>query len=244
MRESDPIAAELKAVTDLPDSKIDTSDIPEVVDWSGGVRGRFNPERASSTAAARMTRMSKEQKAEIRRLLRQAIPREEIAAKLSVTPGQVSAVKAHVAMGTYDPEAGESEEVLEAFETTFGLERDSQRALRQNIDQLEPGLVIVDEQRERRVNWGGFVDITARDKSGALVVIELKAGIADRNAVGQTLAYMGDLMDQAASVRGILIASDFHPSALAAAKAARNIRLMRYGVRFSFADVPLAGAST
>lgn len=32
--------AELAA---MPDDQIDTSDIPETTDWSGAVRGRFNP---------------------------------------------------------------------------------------------------------------------------------------------------------------------------------------------------------
>ncbi len=32
---------ELKALSDLPDEKIDTSDIPEVLDWSDAERGRF-----------------------------------------------------------------------------------------------------------------------------------------------------------------------------------------------------------
>ena len=31
--------AALDAVTNMPDSEIDTSDIPEVTDWSGAVRG-------------------------------------------------------------------------------------------------------------------------------------------------------------------------------------------------------------
>ena len=61
---------------------------------------------------------------------RYLIPRDEIAAQLGVSPRQVSAVKAHIAMGTYDPAANESEELLEAAETVFGLERDLQRALR------------------------------------------------------------------------------------------------------------------
>jgi RecB family endonuclease NucS len=38
----------------------------------------------------------------------------------------------------------------------------------------------------------GFIDIMAEDKQGATVVIELKAGIADYNAVAQLLSYMGD----------------------------------------------------
>lgn len=33
--------AELQALAALPDDTIDTSDAPEVTDWSGAVRGRF-----------------------------------------------------------------------------------------------------------------------------------------------------------------------------------------------------------
>lgn len=35
------LAAELEAVAALPDDRIDTSEVPEVTDWSGAVRGRF-----------------------------------------------------------------------------------------------------------------------------------------------------------------------------------------------------------
>ena len=33
--------AELDALAELPDDEIDTSDIPEILDWSGGRRGVF-----------------------------------------------------------------------------------------------------------------------------------------------------------------------------------------------------------
>ncbi len=33
--------AELEALAALPDSEIDTSDIPPVMDWSGAIRGAF-----------------------------------------------------------------------------------------------------------------------------------------------------------------------------------------------------------
>jgi uncharacterized protein (DUF4415 family) len=33
--------AELKSLADLPDAAIDTSDVPEVLDWSGAKRGLF-----------------------------------------------------------------------------------------------------------------------------------------------------------------------------------------------------------
>jgi hypothetical protein len=35
------LRAELKALASLPDSSIDTSDAPEVADWSGAQRHRF-----------------------------------------------------------------------------------------------------------------------------------------------------------------------------------------------------------
>ena len=60
-------------------------------------------------------------------------------------------------------------------EFTFALERDLQKALRENIEQLEPGLRIVDGGSEQAVD-AGRIDITAEARDGALVVIELKAG--------------------------------------------------------------------
>ena len=54
------------------------------------------------------------------------------------------------------------------------MERDLQAVLRIAIEQLEPGLTIIDDGAERSVE-SGFIDITARDASNT-VVIELKAG--------------------------------------------------------------------
>jgi RecB family endonuclease NucS len=77
--------------------------------------------------------------------------------------------------------------VDDAVETTFGFERELQEALRRNIEQLDRGLTIVDGGNERKVA-SGFIDIGARDRSGAIAVIELKkAGVSDRNAIGQIL---------------------------------------------------------
>jgi hypothetical protein len=69
----------------------------------------------------------------------------------------------------------------------IGLERDMQAALRIEIEQLERGLAVIDEGAERSVD-SGFIDITARDESGATVVIELKAGSAGQRAVAQILS--------------------------------------------------------
>lgn len=120
----------------------------------------------------------------------------------------------------------------------IGLERDMQAALRAAIGQLEEGLTIIDDGAERSVD-SGFIDITARDASGAVVVIELKAGAAGRNAVAQILSYMGDIeMEEPDSkIRGILIASAFDSKAKAAARAVHSLTLRTYGVRFQFGAV-------
>lgn len=118
----------------------------------------------------------------------------------------------------------------------IGLERDMQAALRIEIAQLEPGLVIVDDGAERSVD-SGFIDITARDATGTIVVIELKAGRAGRDAVGQVLSYMGDIAtEEGGKVRGILVASDFDGKAKAAARMVPNLILRRYSVKFTFSD--------
>jgi len=92
-------------------------------------------------------------------------------------------------------------------------------------------LAIIDGDHEQTVP-AGRIDITARDKDGSTVVIELKAGLADRDVIGQIQSYMGDPTDGAARVRGIVVAREFSSRAIAAARPAGKIRLVRYGFRF------------
>ena len=117
----------------------------------------------------------------------------------------------------------------------IGLERDMQRALREQIEDLEPGLVIIDEGVERAVT-SGFIDILARDQTGCLVVIELKAGKVDSRVIGQTLGYMGDLQeeDPETRVRGIIVAHEFDTRCRSAARAVPNLTLKSYAIRFTF----------
>jgi len=135
-----------------------------------------------------------------------------------------------------DGAAGVDEETADAIQTTFGLERDLQLALRKNIEQLEHGLKIVDGNKEKNVP-SGRIDITSEDGSGTTVIIELKAGTADREAVAQILAYMGDLMSEGKKVRGILVAGDFPAKTISAAKAVPNLLLRKYTFQFSFEAV-------
>ena len=74
---------------------------------------------------------------------------------------------------------------------------------------------------------------TAKDTKGNTVVIELKAGEADHKAVGQALAYMGDLSSDKDVTRGILVAGDFSQKAIAAARVVNNLQLKKYGFNFT-----------
>lgn len=146
--------------------------------------------------------------------------------------------------GEQAPDAGAGRTALVAEPSSdddlgrqFGLERDLQAELRRDLEQLEAGLEIIDDGAERSVD-SGFIDITARDRSGATVIIELKRGTAGQRAVGQILSYMGDVAaeEDDRPIRGILVAGDFDHKAKSAARMVSNLVLRRYGVRFTFSD--------
>ncbi len=129
-----------------------------------------------------------------------------------------------------------------AVMAALSLERDLNAALRQNIEQLEPGLHIIDGGKERSVA-SGRIDILAEDAAGRKVVIELKAVRAPRDAVAQVLAYMGDMISETAGeVRGLLIAPDFDPKAVSAARMVPALELRRFSFQFSFETVGEAAA--
>jgi hypothetical protein len=173
---------------------------------------------------------------QIRRGLREAGWRQEDQADrvLLVRPEDKENPNLNEALAS---ERDEDEEVFAAEEITFSLERDLQRALRSNIEQLEPGLKILDGGRERTTE-AGRIDILAADAQGSLVIIELKAGEASPEAVTQILAYMGSLADsEKRSVRGILVAGDFHQRVLFASRAVSNLELRRYTFHFGFSKL-------
>ncbi len=176
-------------------------------------------------------------KARIVDLLRAGqLDREAIAAEFGVSPGLASTVNAQATMDAYadGAVAGEAEELTEASEVTTGLERDLQSALRADVEQLEPGLRIADEGRAR-VTDAGRIAITAEDAKGLTVVIDLKAGIAAPAALTRLLACMGAVAGQDQSgIRGILIAGEFHPRVVSAARAIPNVELRRYRYKFMF----------
>ena len=151
--------------------------------------------------------------------------------------GKKPAAELEAAVAKAKETASEIMETAEDKNTRFGLERDLQIALRENIEQLEAGLTIIDGGREK-TGSSGRMDILAMDADKKTVVIELKVGTANQEVIGQILAYMGDLMAETKEpVRGIIVAHDFDSKVIAASKPVPNIELRKYGFNFSFKKV-------
>jgi len=160
--------------------------------------------------------------------------------------GMWELTEAGVQLVDADGEGEEDELQLEATTvgTSISLERDLERSLLSNLEQLEPGLRLyqedglVGQQLDTRVV--GRLDILAVDARGDCVVIELKAGEADDRVCGQILRYMGWVkreLSEGRPVRGIIVASSFHERVKYAVEAMPNVSLKSYEVRFQFLDV-------
>lgn len=122
------------------------------------------------------------------------------------------------------------------IETQVSLEKDLHQYLSSRISEIEPGLVLVDGGIEYATE-AGRIDLLAKDHSGHLVVIELKAGKAKDSAIGQILGYIGCLSKSHESVRGILIASDFEDRVVFAARSLANIKLIKYQLSFVLGEI-------
>jgi RecB family endonuclease NucS len=107
-------------------------------------------------------------------------------------------------------------------------ERELKTLLRQRLGRLEAGLKVVDDGMERCVA-NGKIDITARDKNGNYVVIELKAGACPVGAIEQVLACSSDLAAETGlPCRSIIVAAEFSDRIKGAAKRTRNLDLVTY----------------
>jgi len=131
-------------------------------------------------------------------------------------------------------------EIQETIDASLSMERDLHSYFACRVNEIETGLVLVENGVEYQID-AGRIDILANDSQGASVVIELKAGKAKDNALGQILGYMGCLRAkskfQEKPVRGILVASDFDPRVIYAAKGLPAVKLVKYKLSFELQEI-------
>jgi hypothetical protein len=149
-----------------------------------------------------------------------------------------------IGTGEVGDEATNPEQIVEeAIDTSLSLEADLEDALSTNLAQLESGLQLYQEHssfgRQFDAKAAGRIDLLAVDSEQNLVVVELKAGDADRQVCGQIQAYMGWVKANLAgprSVRGIIVAHEFTERDKLAATVVPGLTLKKYRVNFVFAD--------
>lgn len=131
----------------------------------------------------------------------------------------------------------EDDDDQEGFGTDreFAYERDLQSYLAKNLDQIEPGLTLYEDELSRGVEYPAGrrrIDILAQDKNGALVVIELKVARSYDRVVGQILNYVSwvreNLADPGQKVRGIIIGRKITEDLQLACLFISDLTLMEY----------------
>lgn len=125
----------------------------------------------------------------------------------------------------------------------FAYERDLQNFLGKNIELIEPGLRLYEEEGFQGVEFpagGRRIDLLAVDNEERLVVIELKASRAYDRVVGQTARYMTWVQQNLETdkpVRGIIIAHQITEDLRLAAAISKEIGLMEYKLKFEIKKV-------
>jgi hypothetical protein len=121
------------------------------------------------------------------------------------------------------------------------VERDLQKLLARNLNLVEPGLGPSPEyQLEEFITDVGRLDLFCVDRDGTFVVVELKAGLAGADAIGQISGYMSWVRENLSggeSVRGILVCGDATARVRAAAKMIATLKIKRYRMSFDFEDL-------
>lgn len=129
----------------------------------------------------------------------------------------------------------ESREIEEG--TEISREIDLQKHLMKHPEKIEAGLRVVDPEK-LLPEGAGIPDIVCKDSGDNYVVVELKAGQAGYDALGQIVSYRGALVKKTgAKVRGIIVASDFDPKIrfgtdITDSQGVKLVELKKYSVNF------------
>jgi len=119
--------------------------------------------------------------------------------------------------------------------TEFAYEKDLQNFLSRNLNLIEPGLQLFENEGITGIEYpagGRNIDILALDKNDNYVVIELKVSRGYDRVVGQLLRYVSWIKKHQAepsqSVRGIIIAREISDDLSLACEGLATVELFEY----------------
>ncbi|MBN8884456.1 MAG: DUF91 domain-containing protein [Rudaea sp.] len=144
-----------------------------------------------------------------------------------------------------EDEADLEDEARAASSSEFLLEKDLQRYLAENLSTIEPGLVLYESDGMRGFEFevgGRRIDILALDKSGSLVVLELKVSRGYDRVVGQLLRYMNwlrlNVAAQGQRVRGMIVCRTMSEDLRLACASIGDVELFEYSLSVTVKKVP------
>jgi hypothetical protein len=121
------------------------------------------------------------------------------------------------------------------YDTAFAYEEDLKNYLAKNLDIIESGLKLYEEDGINGLEYevkGRFIDILAVDKNKNFVVIELKVSKSYDRVIGQLLRYKNwiqkELANEGQIVKGIIIANEISEDLIIACMGQPNIKLYEY----------------
>jgi endonuclease len=128
----------------------------------------------------------------------------------------------------------------------FLLEKDLQRYLAENLECIESGLKLYEDDDLRGIEFeaggGRRIDILALDKSGAFVVLELKVSRGYDRVVGQLLRYMNwvrkELAESGQRVRGVIVCRTMSEDLRLACASIKDVELCEYKLSVTVVKVP------
>lgn len=139
----------------------------------------------------------------------------------------------------------EEEDEAAAGSSEFLLEQDLQRYLAENLECIEAGLHLYEEDGVRGLEFdagGRRIDILAVDRQGALVVIELKVSKGYDRVVGQLLRYMNwvrkELAEPGQRVRGLIVCRAMSEDLRLACSSIPDVELLEYRLSVTVSRVP------
>jgi len=145
-----------------------------------------------------------------------------------------------------DEDSGAAIDTALAGSSQFALEKDLQRYLADNLQLIEPGLTLFQDEEitglEYPAGGGRRIDILAKDRSGGFVVLELKVEKGYDRVVGQLLRYVNwvrkELAEPGQRVRGIIVCRTMSEDLMLACAGIKDVALFEYRLQVTVSKVP------